>query len=67
MSVMFRFRCISCGKEILTDSVSLKCCNQLMNNVENITITNHELKNMTYGYQGSQVNQGRLTVYFGRG
>lgn len=66
-NVLFRFRCMSCGKEILTDSVLLKCCNQLMDNVEHITITNQELKNMTTGYQGNQCTQGRLTVYFGRG
>lgn len=61
MNVLFRFRCSSCGKEILTDSVLLKCCDQLMDNIENITISNQELKNLMNGFPGI------LSVKVGRG
>lgn len=61
MNVLFRFRCSSCGKEILTDSVLLKCCDQLMDNIEHITISNQELKNLMNGFPGT------LSVKVGRG
>ncbi|RKD23081.1 hypothetical protein BEP19_12715 [Ammoniphilus oxalaticus] len=64
MNTLFRFHCISCGKEVLTDSVLLKCCDQVMNNVENITVSNQELKDMMNGYQSKlQVNFGRESFY----
>ncbi|MBP1934796.1 hypothetical protein [Ammoniphilus resinae] len=54
MNVLFRFRCSTCGKEILTDSVLLKCCNRLMDNVEHITMSSQELQMLISGgsYQG---------------
>jgi hypothetical protein len=61
MNVLFRFRCSNCGKEILTDSVLLKCCNQLMENIEHITMTNQELRQLM------DVYQGRLQITYGRG
>lgn len=51
MNTLFKFRCSSCGKEILTDSVLLKCCDQVMNHVEHITVSNEELNDMMNGAQ----------------
>ncbi|HJV45991.1 MAG TPA: hypothetical protein VJ824_09755 [Bacillota bacterium] len=60
MNVLFRFRCSCCGKEILTDSVLLKCCDRLMENIEHITITNQELRQLMSGYEGvMQITYGR--------
>ncbi|WP_134702570.1 hypothetical protein [Ammoniphilus sp. YIM 78166] len=53
MNVLFRFRCSCCGKEILTDSVLLKCCNQLMDNVEHVIISHQQLREMMGGFQGN--------------
>jgi hypothetical protein len=51
-AVLFRFRCACCGKEVLTDSVLLKCCDKLMDHVENVTMTNEEMRSLMNGVQG---------------
>lgn len=60
MNVLFRFRCSCCGKELLTDSVLLKCCEQLMDNVEHVVISHQQLRELMSGLQGSvPINIGR--------
>lgn len=46
MNILFRFSCSGCGKEKLTDSVLLKCCNQLMENIGYVFVTDQELRRL---------------------
>ncbi|MEW9671110.1 hypothetical protein [Ammoniphilus sp. 3BR4] len=46
MNILFRFNCSCCGKEKLTDSVLLKCCDKLMTNVGHVIMSDHDLQRL---------------------
>jgi hypothetical protein len=51
LQTIFKFRCVECGKEVITDGVVYKCCNRLMEQKEAYHLTEAEIVSLVQGFE----------------
>jgi hypothetical protein len=49
MGIVFKFRCGQCAREVISDGVVAKCCDQLMEQKESYYLTELEMASLMKG------------------